>query len=131
MRDFICSNCGQHLAFENSVCLSCGSRLGFSLEDRAFLVIATGAESEHGGAVDASEYQLCANLHAAECNWLVRVAPVRRFCTSCALPGPRPDANDTAAMAAFAIAEKAKRRPIVELVDLKLPIVGRDEDPNF
>ncbi|MBI3691205.1 MAG: zinc-ribbon domain-containing protein, partial [Mycolicibacterium aromaticivorans] len=25
MRDFICHNCGQHLAFENSVCLSCGS----------------------------------------------------------------------------------------------------------
>ena len=25
MRDFICPNCGQHLAFENSVCLSCGS----------------------------------------------------------------------------------------------------------
>ena len=24
MRDFICPNCGQHLAFENSVCLSCG-----------------------------------------------------------------------------------------------------------
>ena len=82
MRDFICPNCGQHLAFANSVCLACGSRLGFSLEDRAVLVIATGAESEHGGAVDASEYQLCANLHAAECNWLVRVAPVRRLCTS-------------------------------------------------
>lgn len=27
-------------------------------------------------------------------------------------------------MAAFAAAEKAKRRPIAELVDLKLPIVG-------
>ena len=25
MRDFLCPNCGQHLAFENSVCLSCGS----------------------------------------------------------------------------------------------------------
>ena len=72
MRDFICPNCGQRLAFENSVCLSCGSKLGFSLDDMAFLVIASGAESEHGGAVDASEYQLCANLHAAECNWLVR-----------------------------------------------------------
>ncbi len=72
MRDFICPNCGQHLAFENSVCLSCGSGLGFSLDDMALLVIATGQDSEHGGAVDASQYQLCANLHLAECNWLVR-----------------------------------------------------------
>ena len=28
-------------------------------------------DSEHGGAVDSSQYQLCANLHLAECNWLV------------------------------------------------------------
>ncbi len=131
MRDFICPNCGQHLAFENSVCLSCRSRLGFSLDDMAFLVIASGEDSEHGGAVDASEYRLCANLHAAECNWLVKVAPVPQLCTSCALTRMRPPNDaDTTAMAAFAVAEMAKRRLIVELVDLKLPpIVGRDVDP--
>ena len=80
MRDFNCPNCGQRLAFENSVCLSCGSALGFSLDDMALLVIAPGEESEHGGAVDASEYQLCANLHLAECNWLVEKGPVPRRC---------------------------------------------------
>ncbi len=31
MRDFACPNCGQRLAFENSVCLSCGSPIGFDL----------------------------------------------------------------------------------------------------
>ena len=131
MRDFICPNCGQHLAFENSVCLSCGSRLGFSLDKMAFLVIASGEDSEHGGAVDASEYQLCANLHAAKCNWLVEVAPVRRLCQSCVLTRTRPSDSDTDAMAAFAGAEKAKRRLIAELHELKLPIVGRDADPQY
>ncbi|WP_237571279.1 zinc-binding metallopeptidase family protein [Mycolicibacterium lacusdiani] len=131
MRDFICPNCGQRLAFENSVCLSCKSKLGFSLDDMAFLVIAEGSESEHGGAVDASEYQLCANLHLAKCNWLVEVAPVRKLCTSCALTRTRPRDGDKVALASFAAAEKAKRRLIVELVDLKLPIVGRDDDPHF
>jgi len=131
VRDFICPNCGQHLAFENSVCLSCDSRLGFSLDKMAFLVIASGQDSTHGGAVDASEYQLCANLHAAECNWLVEVAPVRRLCQSCALTRTRPADADTAAMAAFAVAEKAKRRLIAELHELKLPIVGRDADPQY
>ena len=77
MRDFTCPNCGQRLAFENSVCLSCGHALGFSLEDMALLVIASGEDSEHGGAVDSSQYQLCANLHLAECNWLVRRARSR------------------------------------------------------
>ena len=80
MRDFNCPNCGQRLAFENSVCLYCGSPLGFSLDDMALLVIASGAESEHGGAVDASEYQLCANLHLAECNWLVESGADPRSC---------------------------------------------------
>jgi hypothetical protein len=131
MRDFICPNCGQHLSFENSVCLSCGSRLGFSLEDKAFLVIATGEGSEHGGAVDAADYQLCANLHAAKCNWLVKVAPVRRLCQSCVLTRTRPNNTDTEAMAAFALAEQAKRRLIAELYELKLPVVGRDEDGEY
>jgi len=73
MRDFACPNCGQHLAFENSVCLSCGGALGFSLDERALLIIATGLGSEHDGTVDASRYQLCTNLHVAECNWLVKI----------------------------------------------------------
>ncbi|MEV6136582.1 zinc-ribbon domain-containing protein [Nocardia sp. NPDC051990] len=38
MRDFTCPNCGQQLAFENSVCLSCFSPLGFSLADRALVI---------------------------------------------------------------------------------------------
>jgi len=132
MRDFNCPNCGQRLAFENSLCLSCGSQLGFSLRDMALLVIASGADSEHGGAVDSSEYHLCANLHLAECNWLVEKGSVTRLlCRSCALTRTRPNESDTKAMAAFAAAEKAKRRLIVELYELKLPIVGRDEDADY
>ena len=39
MRDFACPNCGQRLAFENSVCLSCGSPIGFDLAARDFAVL--------------------------------------------------------------------------------------------
>jgi hypothetical protein len=131
MRDFNCPNCGQRLAFENSLCLNCGSRLGFSLDDMALLVIASGADSEHGGAVDSSQYRLCANLHLAECNWLVEKGPIKKLCRSCVLTRTRPNDNDTKALAAFAAAENAKRRLIVELHELKLPIVGRDQDPEY
>jgi hypothetical protein len=74
---------------------------------------------------------LCANLNLAKCNWLVEKAPVRRLCTSCALTRTRPNDADTKALPAFAAAEKAKRRMIVELHELKLPIVGRDADPDY
>jgi hypothetical protein len=129
MRDFICPTCGQRLAFENSVCLSCDSRLGFSLEQMAFLVIADD-DHEEPGVVPASDYQLCANRVLAECNWLVPVEPVRQLCQSCVLTRTRPNDTDVKALAAFAAAEQAKRRVIVELHELKLPIIGRDADPN-
>ncbi|MGK2879868.1 MAG: putative zinc-binding metallopeptidase [Mycobacterium sp.] len=89
------------MAFENSVCLSCGSALGYSVEHAALLVIASGSESEHGGAVDSSEYRRCVKDGDAE------------------------------ALAAVARAEKAKRGLIAELVDLTLPIVGRDEEVDY
>jgi hypothetical protein len=135
MRDFLCPNCGQHLTFENSVCLACGSPVGFSLDDMAMLVIASGEEAQQSGAVDARQYRLCANLHVAQCNWLVKLNPTStvqgELCASCRLTRTRPNDSDTKALAAFAVAEGAKRRLIAELHELKLPIVGRDEDPDF
>ena len=68
---------------------------GFSPEDLAFLVISPGTDSVHPGAVAADEYQLCANLHLAQCNWLVKVEPVRALCTSCQLTRTRPADRET------------------------------------
>jgi hypothetical protein len=130
MRDFHCPNCGQRLAFENSACLNCGSSLGFSLDQMALLVIAKGDQGDHTGAVHADDYQLCANLYVAECNWLVSRDEPGGLCASCALTLERPNDADSEGLAAFARAEAAKRRLVVELHELKLPIVGRDRDPE-
>lgn len=130
MRDFNCPTCGQRLAFENSLCLSCGSALGFSLPDMALLVIADTDQADHAGAVDEDKYQLCANLHVAQCNWLVRVGG-GPLCASCVLTRTRPADTDASALAAFGEAEMAKRRLIAELHELRLPIVSRSEDPQF
>ena len=43
----------------------------------------------------------------------------------------RPNDADKAGLAEFARAEAAKRRLVVELHELKLPIVGRLEDPDY
>lgn len=131
MRDFLCPNCGQHLAFENSVCLSCDNPVGFSLGEMAFLVIDDSGDGGPRGFVDARAYQLCANLHLAACNWLVEVQPVRQLCESCRLTRTRPDDDDAAGLSAFAGAESAKRRLIAELHELALPIIGRDRDPVY
>jgi hypothetical protein len=133
MRDFTCPHCGQHLAFENSRCLSCESALGFSLDRGELLIIAAQNDSGHDGAVDEGEYHLCANLYVAECNWIVHADGTgsgQELCASCRLTRTRPSDADAVALPAFASAERAKRRLIAELAQLKLPIVGRDEDPQ-
>ncbi|MFD6271840.1 zinc-binding metallopeptidase family protein [Nocardia asteroides] len=137
MRDFVCPNCGQQLAFENSVCLSCSSPLGFSLRERALVVIGDppgDAAIDHaGGVVDGDRFRLCDNLHVAQCNWLVSTTAQSSgpmLCESCALTRTRPNDADIDGLAAFAEAEAAKRRLIFELVELGLPIVGRDVDPT-
>ena len=130
VRDFTCPNCGRHLAFEDAACPSCGSQVGFSLDAMALLILAPGGGEGQDGTVDSRVYQICANRVLAECNWLVEVEPVHRLCSSCSLTRTRPHDGETAALTAFAEAEKAKRRLIAELHELRLPIVGRDRDPD-
>ena len=123
MRDFACPHCGQRLAFENSVCLSCSSPIGFDLTVREFAVLGPG-----GVTVLDPQRQMCANLTVAGCNWLVPVggAPL---CRSCSLTRTRPMDGDPA-LPAFAEAEAAKRRLVVELIELSLPINDRNDDPE-
>lgn len=124
MRDFQCPSCGQRLAFENSVCLNCGNNVGFDLGARAFaLVDAAGLD-----ATDSSR-QMCANLRVASCNWLT-AGDGGVLCRSCALTRTRPADDDVSALPEFAAAEAAKRRLVMELTELDLPINGRDVNPE-
>jgi len=123
MRDFACPNCGQRLAFENSVCLSCGSPIGFDLAARDFAVL-----GPQGVTLLTPARQICANLNVAGCNWLVPVGG-SALCRSCSLTRTRPNDGDPA-LPAFAEAEAAKRRLVVELIELSLPINDRIADPE-
>ena len=132
MRDFTCPNCGQRLAFENSVCLSCGSSAGIFARRHGAAGHRAGRRERARAVRSTRASTSCAPI----CIWpnatgWSRRGRCARLCTSCALTRTRPNDADTVAMAAFATAEKAKRRLIAELDDLKLPIVGRDEDPDF
>ena len=60
MRDFACPHCGQRLAFENSVCLSCSSPIGFDLTVREFAVL-----GPDGVTTLDPPRQMCANLTVA------------------------------------------------------------------
>ncbi|MBT0565342.1 putative zinc-binding metallopeptidase [Williamsia sp. CHRR-6] len=126
MRDFVCHNCGQQLSFENTLCLKCSRPLGFHLPSRSIVTVGDDGTAE----VDGTALIRCANNLVASCNWLVpqRVGG-EAMCESCRLTRTRPGDGDTDALTEFAVAEAAKRRVVLELTELGLPIVARTDDP--
>ena len=112
MRAFACPQCFSLVYFENSVCLHCGTEIGYSRTARALVRTADGLP--------------CANRSAAACNWLTADGGL---CDCCALTRTRPADDDAEGLAAFARTEQAKRRLVYQLDDLGLPLVGRAEDP--
>jgi hypothetical protein len=122
VRDFACPSCGQRLAFENSVCLSCSNGVGFDVDLLDFVVV-----RRDGTVAGEPPRRMCGNLHTAGCNWVVTDDAV--LCRSCSLTRTRPADSDPE-MPGFAAAERAKRRLVVELVELGLPITDRRDDPE-
>ena len=109
MRSFTCPHCSQLVFFENSVCLRCGTALGFDSDRREIV--------ELGG-----DLVPCANLDLAGCNWLVGVDDVGGLCRCCVLTRTRPEDDDPDGLSAFHDAEEAKRRLVFQLLELGLPV---------
>ena len=107
MRSFSCDTCGQLVFFENTVCLRCGSDLGFDSGRRELVTLSAGAAR-------------CANLELAGCNWLVDATG--ELCASCRLTRTRPADDDAEGIERFRDAEAAKRWLLFELGELGLPV---------
>jgi hypothetical protein len=113
VRVFHCEVCGAELFFENSVCVTCGTAVGYSREQGTIV------------AVDADR-PICANLNLCGCNWIAdRLSPVG-LCFSCTLTRTRPADGDTVGLGQYWVAEAAKRRLIFSLDELQLPIKVSD-----
>jgi hypothetical protein len=125
VKSFRCRVCDKPLYFENSTCVSCGSRLGFSREERAIVPV-----DDQGRYVDADgdAWFVCRNLSLSGCTWLTRVEGGQ--CSSCALTRTRPNDEDARGLANFPVAERAKRHVVFELDGLGFPVVSKHEDTD-
>lgn len=125
MRSFTCRACGNGLFFENSLCVSCGSSLGYARAERAIVPV-----DEDGRYVDASGlvWWVCANLNLSGCTWLAEQEG--GLCFSCSLTRTRPNDADAAGYVAFGEAERAKRHLVAELDDLGFVLRSKVEDPE-
>ncbi|MGC3995336.1 MAG: putative zinc-binding metallopeptidase [Propionicimonas sp.] len=104
-----CPACGTPLWIESLECGSCAQPVLLDpVTKRAYALGEPGLEP-------------CANRRWG-CNWAVRAGGPHVECYSCRLTRRRPDLDDTVAMGKLAVTETAKRRLLIGLADLALPI---------
>jgi len=119
VKAFRCRVCDNALHFENSVCVSCGTALGFSRVERAIVPV-----DGDGRYVDAAGlvWHVCRNLDLSGCTWL---APLEGGqCSACDLTRTRPGDDDTIGLVNLPDAERAKRHLVFELDGLGFRVDG-------
>jgi hypothetical protein len=117
---FACPVCERLVTFESSVCLHCGSELGFDISQRTLRAVST--------SDPRSNVVRCVQSPRTGCNWLASCDG--ELCASCQLTRTRPNDSDGGAIAELAVAEAAKRRLLFALAELELPVVGWYERPG-
>lgn len=119
MKAFTCRTCSSRLFFENSVCVACGTALGYARAEQAIVPV-----DESGTYVDPAGlvWQVCRNLNLSGCTWLA--AEPGGQCAACDLTRTRPADDDSEGMAQFPAAEAAKRHLVYEFDRLGIPLDG-------
>ena len=116
MHAFRCPRCRGLAFLESLTCPRCGTAIGIHLATQEMLE-ADPAGVEH----DGSRWVPCSN-RSWECNWLVEQGAEDARCFSCRLTRRRPEPDDTIALEKLAVTARDKRRLLLRLMTLGLPI---------
>lgn len=112
-----CPHCDSFVFLETTNCPECSTALGYRFPTLSFL------ECEDDGVVsDGDTWRYCSNRPWG-CNWLVADSEESGRCFSCRLSRRLPDRDDTIAWEKLLDTGIAKRRLLVQLRELGLPIV--------
>jgi len=133
MKTFRCSRCHQQLFFENVECTRCGATLAY-LPDVGVMsgleFLGSGAWRAMAPVARGARYRLCTNYaEHGTCNWAVPEVEPATLCRSCRLDQVIPNLGDPFTKEAWYRLEQAKRRVVVTLLGLGLPLLGKAEDP--
>ncbi|MFG6492011.1 putative zinc-binding metallopeptidase [Microbacterium sp. P03] len=119
-----CPYCRHFVYLDTLTCPECDGTIAFHVISRQFFGVYNGRV-----VIDGETWHTCSN-RGWQCNWLVRDdAPAGR-CIACRLTRRRPPSDDTVALEKLAKTEEAKRRLLLQLADLGLPIVPWDVRPG-
>lgn len=116
MIHFTCT-CSNTLFFENTLCLKCGSMVGYDLVNNAMKSL-------------TKDYAQCRNgVDFGVCNWLVPVAGPE-YCRACSLNHMVPDLSVPGNQDAWHKMETAKRRAVFTLARLGITPADRKAQPD-
>ncbi|MCE9557061.1 MAG: putative zinc-binding peptidase [Planctomycetes bacterium] len=128
--------CGRPVFFRNSRCLGCNTELGYEPLQAQVRAIEPGPEEPlwrfHGQKEDSPLWRRCENFDSpAGCNWLVSAEDAEPLCISCRLNRTIPELDDPDNCRWWRLIENAKRRLVVQLLSLGLPVKSKvSEDPE-
>jgi len=133
MKTFHCV-CGNTLYFENTDCLKCGRKLGFlpdALVASALEPAQKGTWLALAGDARGRHYRMCRNYADQDaCNWMVPADDPQPWCTACRLNQVIPNLDKPGNRERWLRVEKRKRRLIYDLRRHRLPVIGRDIEPE-
>lgn len=134
MRNFHCDHCRNLVFFENVRCLSCDHVLAFlpdEMDVRSLEPSGDGRWRISVAADSRTEYRLCRNYSEHNvCNWAIRAEDPNPLCSSCRLTRIVPALATGDDRRAWYLLEQAKRRLIYSILELKLPLVSKRDDPD-
>jgi hypothetical protein len=135
MKLFQCQNCGQQLYFENTRCERCGLALGYLPERETITALKQEPPVPGSNEVvwralaDQNTYRYCTNAAYDVCNWLVQTKRADVYCLACRHNRIIPDLSLADNLEKWRALEVAKHRLFYTLIQLRLPLETRWENP--
>ena len=134
MKTFRCDACDQLLFFENTVCLNCGHTLGYLPEENTLSALEPAGNDQwtalSPSATAGQLYKMCNNYSQENvCNWMLPADDPHDLCLSCQLNHIIPNLSQPEHRTLWARIENAKRQMVYTLLQLGLPVVGKN-DPD-
>ena len=130
MQLFQCQKCSQLLYFENTLCETCGSTLGYEPLGAQLEALEADGDIWRPIADRDHAYRFCANAQYSACNWLIPAESSDRFCKACRHNRTIPALSEGENLMRWRKLEYAKHRLFYQLIKLKLPLPTNAELPG-
>lgn len=112
-----CPRCDQVAELDDLMCCQCGAELGF--HPPSLTMVTCGPT---GTTTDDGRWVWCSQRDRLDCNWLRDLALDTEECFACHVVRRRPEADQDSAWEKLAQASSPKRRLLVQLAVLGLPV---------